>query len=311
MNLLMTIAIIGAIGIGEWFEGATVAFLFALSLALESWSVGRARHAVAALMDLAPPTAHLLHEDGREEEVSPDHVPVGGRVLVKPGERVPLDGRVVDGTSEVNQAPITGESMPVSKRAGDEVFAGTINGDGAIEIECTKPAADTTLARIIRMVGAAQSKRAPSEQWVERFARVYTPAIMGLAVLVFLIPPAVFDASWADWFYRSLVLLVIGCPCALVISTPVSIVAALAASARNGVLVKGGVYMEAPAHLTAFAFDKTGTLTEGRPAVSEILPLNDHTEAELLERAAAMEARSDHPPRFGRCAKPVSGISSC
>lgn len=295
MNLLMTIAVIGAVGIGEWFEAATVAFLFALSLTLESWSVGRARHAIAALMDLAPPTARLLHEDGCEEELSPDQIPVGSRVLVKPGECIPLDGRVTAGMSEVNQAPITGESMPVSKRTGDEVFAGTINGDGALEIESTKPATDTTLTRIIRMVGEAQRKRAPAEQWVERFARVYTPAIMSLAVLVLLTPPLAFGASWADWFYRALVLLVIGCPCALVISTPVSIVAALAASARHGVLVKGGLYMEIPARLQAIAFDKTGTLTEGRPRVVEIVPLNDHTEAELLERAAAMEARSDHP----------------
>ena len=295
MNLLMTLAVIGAVGIGEWFEAATVALLFALSLTLESWSVGRARHAIAAVMNLVPPMARLLHEDGREEETLPDRVPVGSHVLVKPGERLPLDGCVVKGKSDVNQAPITGESMPVPKTVGADVFAGTINGDGALEIECTKPAADTTLARIIRMVGEAQSKRAPSEQWVERFARVYTPAILGFAVLVFLIPPLAFGGLWADWFYRALVLLVIGCPCALVISTPVSIVAALAASARNGVLVKGGVFMEIPARLQAIAFDKTGTLTEGRPTVVRIVPFNNHTETELIERAAAMEARSDHP----------------
>jgi Cd2+/Zn2+-exporting ATPase len=295
MNLLMTIAVIGAVGIGEWFEAATVSFLFALSLALESWSVGRARRAVAALMDLAPPTVRLQRENGSEHEVPPDQVPVGSLFIVRPGERIALDGRVTRGASEVNQAPITGESVPVAKNPGDQVFAGTINGDGALDVTCTKLASDTTLARIIRMVGEAQSKRAPSEQWVERFARVYTPAVLGLAVAVLLIPPLVFGGAWEDWVYRSLVLLVVGCPCALVISTPVSIVAALAAAARNGVLIKGGVYVEAPARLQAIAFDKTGTLTRGRPTVVEVIPMNGHDETELLERVAAMEMRGDHP----------------
>ncbi len=295
MNALMTIAVIGAILIGEWFEAATVSFLFAVSLTLESWSVGRARRAIGALMDLTPPVAHLKQPDGSEQTVTPASVAIGAVVIVKPGERVPVDGRVVGGESAVNQAPITGESQPVHKKTDDPVFAGAINGDGALEIECNKTAGDTTLAHIIRMVGEAQSKRAPSEQWVERFARVYTPVILGLAVLVFLLPPLLFDLSWTDWGYRALVLLVIGCPCALVISTPVSIIAALAASARNGVLVKGGVYMEAPAHLSAIAFDKTGTLTQGKPAIVAIDPLDGHTEEELLARASAMEARSDHP----------------
>jgi Cd2+/Zn2+-exporting ATPase len=295
MNLLMTVAVGGAVGIGEWFEAATVAFLFAVSLALESWSVGRARRAIAALMDLAPPTARLRHANGTEEQVAPEQVPVAAVFVVRPGERFPLDGRVVRGSSHVNQAPITGESEPVTKQRGDEVFAGTINGDGALEVECTKAAQDTTLAHIIRMVGEAQSRRAPSEQWVEQFARVYTPAVMGLALAVLLVPPLVLHHDWREWLYNSLVLLVIACPCALVISTPVSIVAALAASARQGVLIKGGVYMEAPARLKAVAFDKTGTLTEGRPAVAEVVPLNGHDERELLERAAAMEVRSDHP----------------
>ncbi len=295
MNLLMAVAVCGAVGIGEWFEAATVAFLFAVSLALESWSVGRARRAIAALMDLAPPTARLRHADGTEEQIAPEQVPVGAVFVVMPGERFPLDGRVVQGTSHVNQAPITGESKPVTKQAGDEVFAGTINGDGALEVECTKAAQDTTLAHIIRMVSEAQSRRAPSEQWVEKFARVYTPAVMGLALAVLLMPPLLFGGAWREWLYNSLVLLVIACPCALVISTPVSIVAALAASARQGVLIKGGAYMEAPARLKAVAFDKTGTLTEGKPAVAEVVPLNGHNDRELLERAAAMEARSDHP----------------
>ena len=295
MNLLMTVAVIGAIGIGEWFEAATVAFLFALSLALESWSVGRARRAVAALMELAPPVARLKRPDGTEQEVAPEQVPVGAHFVVMPGEKFPLDGNVVSGLSEVNQAPITGESVPVSKQPGSQVFAGTINGDGALGVECTKPAEDTTLAHIIRLVAEAQSRRAPSEQWVEKFARVYTPAVMGLAIAFLVVPPLFFGGAWGDWFYRALVLLVIACPCALVISTPVSIVAALAASARNGVLIKGGSYVEAPARLKAIALDKTGTLTEGKPRVLEVVPLSGHDDAELLERAAAMESRSDHP----------------
>lgn len=295
MNLLMTVAVVGAALIGEWFEAAVVAFLFAVSLALESWSVGRARRAIAALMELAPPSARVRRDGGVEEQVLPDQVPVGAIFVVKPGEKFPLDGRVVRGASDVNQAPITGESVPVPKQPGDPVFAATINGDGALEVECTKPAQDTTLAHIIRMVGEAQSRRSPSEQWVEKFARIYTPVVMGLALAVLLVPPLLFSGDWSDWLYRSLVLLVIACPCALVISTPVTIVAALAAAARNGVLVKGGVYVEAPSRLEAIALDKTGTLTEGRPAVVEVVPLNGHTEAELLERAAAMEVSSNHP----------------
>ncbi len=295
MNLLMTVAVLGAVVIGEWFEASTVAFLFALSLALESWSVGRARRAVAALMDLTPPTANLVRADGGEEEVSPESVTVGSHFLVRPGERIPLDGRVVRGASKVNQAPITGESVPVPKNEGREVFAGTINGDGALTVECSKTAGDTTLAHIIRLVGEAQSRRAPSEQWVVQFARVYTPAVMALAFAVLVIPPLFFGGAWQDWFYRSLVLLVIACPCALVISTPVSIVAALTASARNGVLIKGGLYVEAPARLEAIALDKTGTLTEGTPKVVEVVPLSGHDEDELLIRAAALEAQSTHP----------------
>jgi Cd2+/Zn2+-exporting ATPase len=295
MNLLMTIAVIGAVAIGEWFEAATVAFLFAVSLLLESWSVGRARRAIAALMDLAPPIARVRNERGQETEIPPEEVAVGTIIIVRPGEKIPLDGHVVRGASDVNQAPITGESVPVPKSEESEVFAGTINGDGILEVECTKSADDSTLAHIIRMVGEAQSRRAPSEKWVEKFARVYTPAVMGLAAAVLLLPPLLFGGAWSDWLYRSLVLLVIACPCALVISTPVSVVAALAAAARNGVLVKGGVYIEAPAQQRAIAIDKTGTLTKGAPAVVQIVPLGGHDETELLERAAALEAHSNHP----------------
>ena len=295
INLLMVIAVAGAIGIGEWFEAATVTFLFALSLALESWSVGRARRAISALLDLAPPTVRVRSADGAEREVPAAEAAVGTHFIVKPGERIPLDGRVVAGSSAVNQAPITGESVPVVKEAGGEVFAGTINGDGALEVESTKAAENTTLARIIRMVEEAHSRRAQAEQWVEKFARVYTPAVIALAVIIFLVPPLAFGAAWGEWFYRALVLLVIACPCALVISTPVSIVAALAASARQGVLVKGGVFIERPAQMKALAFDKTGTLTRGEPTVVSVVPLNNHTDEELIERAAALEARSAHP----------------
>jgi len=295
MNLLMTIAVIGAASIGEWFEAATVGFLFSVSLLLESWSVGRARRAIASLMDLTPPRARIRTAGGQEEEVPPDKVSLGATFLVRPGEKIPLDGNITLGSSEVNQAPITGESVPVAKSVGSEVFAGTINGNGVLEVECTKPASDTTLARIIQMVGEAQSRRAPSEQWVEKFASIYTPVVMVLAVAILLVPPLLLGGQWSDWLYRSLVLLVIACPCALVISTPVSVVAAMAAAARNGVLIKGGIYIEAPASLQAIAMDKTGTLTEGKPRVIDVVPMSGHDETELLERVAALESHSNHP----------------
>jgi Cd2+/Zn2+-exporting ATPase len=295
MNLLMTVAIAGAMVLGEWFEASTVAFLFGLSLMLESWSIGRARRAIARLMDLTPRVASVLDDHGSEREVPLDDVAVGSRILVRPGQRLPLDGVVTHGASDVNQAPITGESLPVSRGAGDPVFAGSINGAGALEIRTTKPASDTTLARIIRLVGEAQHNRAPAEQWVDRFARIYTPVVMGLALVVCVVPPVVFAAAWAPWIYRGLVLLVIACPCALVISTPVSIVAAIAAAARHGVLIKGGLYVELPAGLRAVAIDKTGTLTTGRPEVVDVILHDEKDEATFLRRAAALEARSEHP----------------
>jgi Cd2+/Zn2+-exporting ATPase len=293
MNLLMVVAILGAISIGEWFEAATVAFLFAVSNALEGWSLSRARRAVEALMDLTPTLVQLV-KDGETSSVRPEDVSVGALFQVKPGERVPLDGLIHQGTSALNQAPITGESMPVTKNPGEEIFAGSINGNGALIVKCSKPASDTVLARIIRMIGEASTKRAPSEQWVDRFAKVYTPVVMILAILVALVPPAL-NGAWGDWFYRALVLLVIACPCALVISTPVSIVAGLASAARHGVLVKGGMYLEAPASLKAIAFDKTGTLTEGHPSVVQVAPWNGFTEQELLRVAGSMESQSGHP----------------
>ena len=296
MNLLMTVAVIGAMAVGEWLEAATVAFFFSLSLLLESWSVGRARRAIKSLLDVTPPTArYICPHDGDVMERPVGQIEVGVTVLVRPGERLPLDGVVTKGSTAVNQAPITGESVPVRKEPGDEVWAGTINETGAIEFRVTRAAEDTALSRIIRMVEEAQSRRAPSEQWVEKFARTYTPAMMLLAVLVALVPPLLFGGAWSAWFYEALVLLVIACPCALVISTPVSIVSALSAAARAGVLVKGGAFLEAAATLKVVALDKTGTVTRGHPEIQTIVPLNGHTELELLERAAALEAHSDHP----------------
>ncbi|XZE35778.1 heavy metal translocating P-type ATPase [Pirellulaceae bacterium SH501] len=295
MNLLMTVAVIGAILIGEWLEGAAVAFLFSLSLLLESWSVGRARNAIAKLLDLSPPKANLSLGNGDILEVLPSEVTIGSIVIVRPGDKLPLDGKVIAGSGSINQASVTGESVPVEKNPGDSVFAGTVNGDSLLEIETTKLADNTVLAQIIRMVGDAQSQRAPSEKWVERFAAIYTPLIMIAALVVLVVPPLLFGGLWSDWLYRSLVLLVIACPCALVISTPVSIVASLASAAKNGVLIKGGLFVEIPAKLRAIALDKTGTLTEGKPSVVQIVPMNGHDDVELLMRAGALEQNTTHP----------------
>jgi Cd2+/Zn2+-exporting ATPase len=296
MNFLMIVAVIGAILIGELFEAATVAFLFALSLLLEHWSVERARNAIGALLDLTPPTArYYCGGHGGYHEKPVGEVPIGATVQVRPGEKIPLDGEVVKGLSSVNQAPITGESMPVYKQPGDEVFAGTINQEGVLEFRTTRAANDTTLARIIQMVESAQSRRARSQQWVDRFSVYYTPTMILLAIATTLALPLLTTATWSEGVYRGLVLLVIACPCALVISTPVSIVSGLTASARNGVLIKGGLYLETAGHLKVLAMDKTGTLTEGQPDVQITVPLDGHSEEELLARAAALEANSEHP----------------
>ncbi len=295
MNLLMVVAVTGAIALGEFFEAATVAFFFSLSLYLESWSVGRARNAVSALLDLAPPTVRLVRADGSEATVPAADVFVGDSFIVRGGDRIPLDGEVIEGAGAVDQAPITGESALIPKELGDEVYAGTINGEGTLKICATKTASGTVLAKIIRMVGDAHARRAPVEQWVTKFARIYTPIVMVVAVAIALIPPLTFGASWGFWFYNALVLLVIACPCALVISTPVSIVAALTASARAGVLIKGGAYIEAPGRTTALAMDKTGTITMGEPEVANVYPLGGASEQELLANAASLEVRSSHP----------------
>lgn len=295
MNLLMTVAVIGAVVLGDWLEAATVTFLFSISLALEGWSVSRARRAVAALLELTPSVVRTIDDAGAEQSRPAAEIPVGTLFVVKPGEKFPLDGDVTAGQSDVNQAPITGESVPIAKQPGDAVYAATINGDGQLTVRSTKTADSTTLARIIHQVTEAQSQRAPSEQWVERFARVYTPVMFATAVLVALLPPLFLNQAVTLWAYRALVLLVIACPCALVISTPVTIVSALAAAARQGVLVKGGAHLEQAAHIQALALDKTGTLTVGRPQVVQVVPLNGHSETELLQRAAALEAGSLHP----------------
>ena len=294
MNFLMTSAVIGAVVIGEYFEAATVTVLFAISLALESWSVGRARRAIEALLSLAPPTARVKR-NGQEVEVPPADLNVGEVFVVRPGERIALDGIVCSGASAVNQAPVTGESAPIEKTVGVEVFAGTVNGDGALEVEVTKPAEDSTVARIARLVEDAQSKRSRSEKFVERFAAIYTPVVLGLAILTAVVPPLLFGAPWDAWTYRALVLLVIGCPCALVISTPVAIVAGLAAAAARGLLVKSGEHLETPARLKALALDKTGTLTTGRPKVIDVVPFDRHDRHALLRIAASLESQSEHP----------------
>lgn len=296
IHLLMTLAAIGAIVLGNWLEAASVIFLFSFAQLLESWSVGRARRAIASLMDLTPPTArYLCPHDGDVLEKPVAEVPLGVIALVRPGERVPLDGEITRGETSVNQAPITGESNPVPKQPGDVVYAGTINIEGAFEFKVTHTANDTSLARIIHMVEDAQTRRAPSQQWVDRFAQYYTPAMIAVAVLIAVAPPFLLGWTWRDSVYQALVMLLIACPCALVISTPVSIVAGLASAARAGVLIKGGAFLESPARLRAVAMDKTGTLTRGHHVVQRVVPLNGHTDVELLSMAAAIEQLSKHP----------------
>jgi len=293
INVLMVIAVAGAVALGQYSEAASVIFLFAVAEALEARTLDRARNAIRALMDLTPAHA-LVRDDAGERRVAADTLTPGAIIVVRPGEKIPLDGEVVAGQSSVNQAPITGESLPIDKAAGDHVFAGSINGRGALDIKVTRLRRDTTLARIIHLVERAQAQRAPAQQLVERFARIYTPAVIVLAALLAVVPPLV-GGGWRTWIYRSLVLLVVSCPCALVISTPVSIVAALAAAARKGVLIKGGAYLERTGTIRCVAFDKTGTLTRGTPQVIEVVPMDNGTAASVVALAAAIEQRSTHP----------------
>ncbi|MFQ5549620.1 MAG: heavy metal translocating P-type ATPase [Gemmatimonadales bacterium] len=295
MNFLMTIAIIGAVLIGEPLEAAAIAFLFSFAELLEHSAVVRARNSVDALLRLAPERATVIDDAGVERVLPASDLRRGYRIVVRPGEKVPIDGRIVNGQSGLNEANVTGESVPVAKTVGDPVYASTLNTDGYLEIEATTDAGDTTLDRIARLVREAQSRRSPTEMFVKKFARYYTPAVAGLAVLVMVLPPLVGMGSGLTWFVRGLTLLVIACPCALVIATPVTIVSALTSAARHGVLIKGGEYVESLGATCAMAFDKTGTLTYGRPEVTDIVPLGEVSPTDLLALAGAVERRSEHP----------------
>ena len=295
INVLMAVAVTGAWIIGQGAEAASVVFLFSLSELLESWASGRARRAVDSLLKLSPPTAIVRNADGTEQELPVGDIAVDREILIRSGSRIPLDGEVVSGNSTVNQAPITGESMPVEKNAGDPVYAGTVNGEGSLTVRVTKPASESTLARIIQLVSEAEENKPPTQRFIDRFARIYTPAVFAVAILVALVPPLLFGHPWLSSIYQSLVLLVIACPCALVIATPVSIVSGLTALARRGVLVKGGVHLESVGKLRALAVDKTGTVTAGKPHVVAIISRSDLSEDEILARAAAINSHSEHP----------------
>jgi Cd2+/Zn2+-exporting ATPase len=294
INVLMVIAVVGALVLGDWPEAGSVVFLFAVAQWLEVRTMEHARQAIRALIDLAPREA-LVRRHGREERLPVDAIVPGDEVIVRPGEKIPLDGVVIAGRSDVNEAPLTGESRPMDKAPGDEAYAGTINGRGAIELRVLRRGRDSRLARIIHLVETAQSRRAPVQSFVDRFARVYTPAVLALAVAVAVLPPFVAPGSFAVWVYRALVLLVIACPCALVISTPVSIVAALSAAAKHGVLIKGGAHLERLAAIRIIAFDKTGTLTKGQLDVTDVAVVGGAAALDVIRLAAAVEARSAHP----------------
>jgi Cd2+/Zn2+-exporting ATPase len=301
INALMVIAVVGAAFIGEWAEAAIVVVLFSLGEALEGYAAEQARGALESLLDLAPPVALKLLPAGDTQEVAVEQLAVGDRVLVRPGDRVSVDGVVWAGESAVDQASITGESVPVEKKPGDEVFAGTINTTGALEVEVTRLTADNTLSRMVALVREAQSRQAPVQRFIDRFARIYTPAVAGVAALVAIVPPLFFGRPfWGDhgWLMRALQMLVIACPCALVISTPVSLVSAMTNAASRGALIKGGRYLEALSRVRAFAFDKTGTLTEGRPVVTDVVDACICGECPVdcgLQHAASLEAQSSHP----------------
>jgi Cd2+/Zn2+-exporting ATPase len=301
IDFLMSTAILGATGLSLFFTGASLyieaaslAVLFNVAELLERYSVSRARNSMEELMELSPDRA-VVRRDGEEREVPVDDVAVGEVVLVEPGEKIPMDGEVIEGESAVNQAPITGESVPVDKTPGEEVYAGTINEQGYLEVEVTAEAADNTLSRVIEMVENAQSKRTDREQFVERFSDYYTPVVVAFAIVTTLLPPLFLGGAWVTWFVRGITLLVLACPCAFVISTPVSVVSGITSAAKNGVLIKGGDHLETMGEVGAVAFDKTGTLTKGELAVTDVLALNNNTESDVLRCARGLEERSEHP----------------
>lgn len=295
MNVLMTMAVTGAFLIGEFSEGAAVVFLFSLAELLEAYSVSKARRAIKDVLSITPATANVLEGNGNFTETLVENVAIGTKILVRPGENVPLDGIVIEGTSSINQAPLTGESIPVVKKPGDTALAGTINESGSITIEVHQTYKETKIANVIKLVEEAQSRKAPSQLFVDKFAKIYTPAVTTVAILVFLIPPLFFSQDWSIWSYRALVFLVIACPCALVIATPVSVVSSLTALAKIGVLVKGGVFLENLGKLKALAVDKTGTITEGKPKVVSEKLFAKEDEEEFLKAALALEKNSTHP----------------
>lgn len=294
MSVLMSVALLGAVGIGQYEEGATIAFLYSVSELLEAWTMEKARRSIHELMDIAPKSARVRRA-GSETIIPVEEIGIGDLMIIAPGAKIAMDGVIVRGESAVNQAAINGESLPAEKRPGDEVFAGTLNTYGALEVRVTKLVQDTTIAKIIHMVEEAQGRRAPSQAFVERFAAVYTPVVMALAIGVIFVPPLILGEAWRPWLYRGLTLLLVSCPCALVISTPVALVSAISNAARNGVLIKGGLYLEAVGALQAIAFDKTGTLTQGKPVVTDVVRVGALDEARLLALAADLEVRSDHP----------------
>lgn len=294
MESLMTIAIIGAAFIGEWAEGSIVVILFAISEALERFSMDKARQSIRSLMDIAPKEA-LIRRNNVEQLVSVDKIDIDDIMIIKPGQKIAMDGLVINGHSSVNQAAITGESVPVEKQLDDEVFAGTLNEEGVLEVKVTKKVTDTTIAKIIHLVEEAQGERAPAQAFVDKFAKYYTPFIIIMALLIVVVPPLFFGGDWNKWLYQGLSILVVGCPCSLVISTPVSIVSAIGNAAKNGVLVKGGVYLEEIGHLRAIAFDKTGTLTKGRPVVTDFIATSSETDINYLSIISSLESLSQHP----------------
>lgn len=294
MEVLMTIAIIGASIIGEWAEGSIVVILFAISEALERFSMDKARQSIRSLVDIAPKEA-LIRRNNQEKILNVTEIQIGDIMIIKPGQKIAMDGIVVKGHSSVNQSSITGESVPVEKTIADDIFAGTLNEEGILEVEVTKHVTDTTIAKIIHLVEEAQGERAPAQAFIDTFAKYYTPVIMVISALIILVPPLIFGGDWQTWIYQGLSLLVVGCPCSLVISTPVSIVSAIGNAAKNGVLVKGGIYLEEIGGLRAIAFDKTGTLTKGTPVVTDFNVSEKKKESDILAILSALENLSQHP----------------